>query len=71
MILRAKEQIKSLLAQKNITIKRLAEMLTEYTGQKWRADSLSHKLRRGTITYNDVMLIAELLEYQVLFQDKR
>ncbi len=40
MILRAKEQIKSLLAQKNITIKRLAEILTDYTGQKWRSDSL-------------------------------
>lgn len=64
-----REQIKILLAHKNITIKKLCEMLTTETGINYRADSFSHKLRRGTVTYNDVILIAKVLGYNIKFEE--
>ena len=69
MNLQVKEQIKTLLVQRNVTIKKLAEMISDYTGENCRPDSLSHKLKRGTLTYNDVLVIAKLLNYRIIFED--
>ncbi|MBR1617409.1 hypothetical protein IJ670_04590 [bacterium] len=68
MELLAREQIKTLLAQEGIKLKELAVMLSEKTGKKLAPNALSQKLRRGTITYNDVLVIAKLLEYKISFQ---
>ncbi len=67
MKLQVKEQIKTLLAQENIKMKELAKMITETTGENCSPDSLSHKLRRGTLTYNETLMIAELLGYKIKF----
>ena len=60
MKLLVKEQIKTLLAQENIKLKELAEMIAQKTGDNCSANSLSQKLRRGTLSYNETLLIAEL-----------
>jgi len=65
MIVLAKEQIRSLLALKGLTQKKLAELITLKTGKNCSQNSLSKKLTRGTITYNEVMQIADLLEFDV------
>lgn len=67
MKLLVKEQIKTLLAQENIKLKELAEMITQKTGDNCSANSLSQKLRRGTLSYNETLLIAELLGYRIEF----
>lgn len=71
MKLQVKEQIKTLLVQENIKLKELATMITEKTGKKCAPDSLSHKLRRGSLTYNETLLIAELLGYEITFIKKK
>ncbi|MBD5401515.1 LLM class flavin-dependent oxidoreductase [bacterium] len=71
MKLEAHEQIKSLLAQRKMTLKRLAELLSEKTGKKHTSDNLSHKLRRGTISYNLMLVIAEILDYDIEFVSKK
>ena len=53
--------IKSLLTLISITIKNLAEMLTEKTGKLYTAKSLSHKLRRESISLKEAYIIAEIL----------
>lgn len=70
MKLQAQEQIKSLLAQRRMTLKRLAELLSEKTGKQCSADNLSHKLARGTIPYNQVLIIAEILNFDIEFVEK-
>ena len=67
MKLQVKEQIKTLLAQEDLMLKELAAMISEKTGKKCGADSLSHKLRRGTLSYNETLMIAELLGYRIEF----
>ena len=67
MKLQVKEQIKTLLAQEDLKLKELAEMIANRTGQKCSPDSLSHKLRRGTLSYNETLLIAEILGYRIDF----
>lgn len=67
MKLLVKEQIKTLLAQEGLMLKELAEILSQKTGKKCTPDSLSQKLRRGSLTYNETLLIAELLGYRIEF----
>jgi len=71
MKLQVKEQIKTLLVQEDIKLKELAAMITEKTGKKCAPDSLSHKLRRGSLTYNETLMIAELLGYDIAFIKKK
>ncbi len=63
----AREQVKSLLAQKGIKLKDLASKMEELSGEKCSANYLSRKLSRGSISYNDVLLIAEILGYDIQF----
>lgn len=70
MKLLVKEQIKTLLAQEGLMLKELAEILSQKTGKKCTPDSLSQKLRRGSLTYNETLLIAELLGYRIEFVKK-
>lgn len=67
MRLLIKEQVKTLLAQEDIKLKELAEMISEKTGNVCSANSLSQKLRRGTLSYNEALLIAEILGYRIEF----
>lgn len=69
MKLQAKEQVKTLLAQKGITLKSLAQMISEKRGKKYLPNSLSQKLTRGTISYNEVLYIADLLGYEIYYKD--
>ena len=42
-------------------------MISEKTGEACSANSLSQKLRRGSLTYNETLLIAEILGYRINF----
>jgi len=68
MILEAREQVKTLLAMRCMTLKKLAEIITEKTGKTCTSTALSNKLRRGTITYNEVMRIVELLRFKISYE---
>ena len=67
MRLKVKEQIKVLLSQEGITQKELAKMLSEKTGHKYSQTNISQKMSRGSLTYNEVMVIAEILGYGIQF----
>ncbi|OGI25680.1 MAG: hypothetical protein A2287_09265 [Candidatus Melainabacteria bacterium RIFOXYA12_FULL_32_12] len=63
-----RERIKSLLAQENLTIKQLAELLSERTGRPYSLQSISHRMLRGTLSFNEAEIIAEILGYDIKFE---
>lgn len=68
MDIKIREQIKILLASRCMTLKQLAEILTEKTGKYYSLSNLSARLRRGTLTYNEVIEICKILEYKIDFK---
>lgn len=70
MNLLVREKIKSLLAENGMTLTQMAKLLTEKTGKKCTLANLSSKLVRGTLTYNDVVLLANTLNYKIEFVRK-
>lgn len=62
-------EIKNIAADRDITLTKLAELMGEKLGRKYSLASLSQKLRNGTIPYKEVRLIAEILNYKIIFYD--
>ena len=67
MNLLAREQIKSLLAQESVKLKDLAILMSEHTGKNCAPNVLSRKLSKGTLSYNEAVMIADLLGYEISF----
>jgi len=65
--IKAKEQIKAMTALKGITLTKLAELISKKTKENYSVSSLSQKLGRGTIPYNEVMMIADILGFKVSY----
>lgn len=68
MNLKAREQIKSILAQEGLMMKDLAAKLEGELNKQYTLNNLSKKLRGGTIPYNQVVLIADILGYKIKFE---
>lgn len=62
-----RKDIKSLLAKSDTTLKFVAEQIRIKTGRNISADNLSQKLRKGTLRYDDAVLIADILDYDLQF----
>lgn len=62
-------EIKNLVADRDLTLTKLSEKMGEKLGRKYSLASLSQKLRNGTITYKEIRLIAEILNYKIVFYD--
>ena len=65
MKLKARELIKVLLSQECVKQKEIVEELNKISSEKYTPSGLSHKIGRGTITYDEVVLIADILGYDV------
>ena len=65
MKLNAKELVKLVLAKECLTQKDLVQSLCEKTDKKYTQDGLSRKLNKGTITFNEVMTILDILGYEI------
>ena len=61
----AKEFVKILLAKEAITLKELARLASENSDRKYTLDGLSHKMRLGTLRFEDVELFTKLLGYKI------
>lgn len=70
MIINAKGLIKLILSNKSLTQKELVELLNEKTNKKYTQDGLSRKLSKGTITFNEIILIADVLGYEIDLKSK-
>ncbi len=61
----AKEFVKILLAKEGITLKELAKIASENGNKKYTLDGLSHKMRLGTLRYEDAELFTKILGYKI------
>ena len=65
MELNAKELIKVLLTKENFKQKELASELSKRVGKYYSPSGLSQKIGRGTISYNEVLIILNILGYKI------
>ena len=70
MINYAKKQIKMLLLQEDLLLKELAGEMSEKIGKTYSPSSLSHKISRNSITYSEMVCIADILGYEINFIKK-
>ena len=54
----------------DVKLKELVVKLSETTRKKYTSDGLSHKLSRGRLTYDEMLLIADILGYKIEFSKK-
>ena len=66
----AKEEIKVMLARKNLSMRKLIEIINEHYNRKDTVQNLSNKLNRDSIRYKEVEEIADLLGYKLEFKSK-
>lgn len=64
-------EIKVLLIKKGWTQEKLAKKMSTKLNKKYTAQNLGNKLRRETIPYREIKLIAEILGYKIKFEDKK
>lgn len=62
--------IKNILTNEDLTIKELAQRLSEKNKKVVTPDSISQKLLRGTIKHSEVEDILDVLGYDIIFQKK-
>lgn len=58
-------QIKYWLSLNQSTYEKLADELTKLTGKKYTRGSLSAKISRDTITFNELETIAKIFNYKI------
>ncbi len=67
-MLTAREQVKFLLLKEKMTVTELAREMSVYKKKHWSRQALSSKLSRGTLRYDEVTAIAEILGYEIDFK---
>jgi hypothetical protein len=65
----SKETVKILLIKRNMTIKTLAEKLTELKNKQYSRQNLSNKINRSSLNYDEMEDIAKILVYKIVFEE--
>ena len=66
-----REFVKIMLAKECMTLTQLAKLATENSDKKYTMDGLSHKMRKGSLDFNDVEFFAQLLGYEIVLKKNR
>jgi len=69
LIMNIREEIKVLIARRGTTLKKVCELLSQKTGKFYSYNNISNKLHRGTIKFNEVQQIFEILNYELFYKD--
>ena len=65
-----KNEIKAKIMLSGHTMTQLVELLNKKYGKKTTVQNLSNKLTRGTISHKEILEIADVLEYEIIWQKK-
>lgn len=65
-----RNEIKAQITRSGHTMTKLVELLNQKYDKKTAVQYLSNKLTRGTITYKEVLEIADVLGYDIVWQEK-
>ncbi len=66
----ARDEIKILLLKNHMTMTKLAEKMTAFSGRKISQSGLSQKLAKGSLRYDELMAICEILGYDLEFKKR-
>ncbi|MDO5437190.1 MAG: LLM class flavin-dependent oxidoreductase [bacterium] len=59
--------IKNILLESDVTITKLAKLMSEKTGKFYSQSNISQKLMRGTLKFEEAKIIGEILGYELKF----
>lgn len=65
----ARDQIKTMLATRAMTMKTLAQKMSQMSGKEYSLSNLSGKLTRNLLRYSEMQLICDILNYDINFND--
>ena len=63
-------EVKLLVSLKGLTLTYVANELSKRLNKTYSLPSLSKKLKRGTISYEEIAIIADILDYDIKFFDR-
>ena len=64
-------EIKLLASLRGLTLTYVAQELSKRLGKHYGLPNLSNKLKRGTISYEEIGIIADILDYDIKFIDRK
>ena len=64
-----KSEIKSIIAKKATTLKKVCEILEDNKKEKISPNNITNKFRRKTIKFDEVQDILEVLNYHIEFRE--
>ncbi|MBQ8886237.1 MAG: hypothetical protein IJY61_00865 [Candidatus Gastranaerophilales bacterium] len=64
-------ELKKVLLDVNISLTELAQALGKRLNKPYSMQNLSNKLRNETITYREMLIIADILGYELKFIPKK
>ena len=70
MMKNLKDVVKILLIQRGMKMKELANELEIRLQKPFSPTNLSARLKRGSLTYNEIVAMCEALEYEIEFKSK-
>ena len=59
--------IKTILAENDVTVTQMAEEMSKRLGKTYSQSNLSQKLMRGTLKFDEAILIGEILGYELKY----
>ena len=66
-----KNEIKSIIVRSGMTMQQVVDLLSEEYGWSDSVSNLSAKLQRESIRYKEVLELADVLGYEIVWQKKR
>jgi hypothetical protein len=69
-MLNAKNQVKTLLASRAMTMTKLADEMSKKSKKTYCLKTLSAKLARNALRYEEMLLICDILNYEISFLSK-
>ncbi|MCI6937696.1 MAG: LLM class flavin-dependent oxidoreductase [Clostridiales bacterium] len=66
-----KNEIKSIIVRSGMTMQEVVDLLPEEYGWSDSVSNLSAKLQRESIRYKEVLELANVLGYEIVWQKKR
>lgn len=65
-----KNEIKAQIARSGYTMTQLVDAINKRYNRATTVQNLSNKLSRGTIQYKEIIEIAEILDYELIWKKK-
>ncbi len=67
----ANKEIRILMLQEGLTIAKLVKLIVSKKGLKYTADGMAKKLRNNTLKFNEAEMIADTLDYDIVFRKRK